>query len=185
MARQFVRVHGRVTQVVVEHERQQPDALGRHRDGRQQRDRGVLRREMIVMKRALWPLRDAVAGLSRAERPFVTPETKVYLNDTLDHATSLIEIVETHRDVLTGLIDMHLSLGQARTSDVISVLTIVTSIFIPLTFLAGIWGMNFDPDSSPWNMPELRAWYGYPAALGFMAFVAIMLAIYFKWRKWL
>ena len=83
-------------------------------------------------------------------------ETKVYLNDTLDHSISLIELVETQRDMLTGLIEMHLSLSQARTNEIISFLTIVSAIFIPLTFLVGVWGMNFDPTSSPWNMPELR-----------------------------
>ena len=88
--------------------------------------------------------------------PYVKAETKVYLNDTLDHSLSLIELVETQRDMLTGLIEMHLSLSQARTNDVISYLTIVSVIFIPLTFIVGVWGMNFDPASSPWNMPELQ-----------------------------
>ncbi|TIL22091.1 MAG: magnesium and cobalt transport protein CorA, partial [Mesorhizobium sp.] len=87
------------------------------------------------------------------------PETKIFLNDTLDHSLRLIELVETQRDMLTSLIEMHLSLSQARTSDVISYLTIVSVIFIPLTFLAGVWGMNFDPEASPWNMPELKAQY--------------------------
>ena len=95
-------------------------------------------------------------ALIRAEAPFVRAETKVYLNDTLDHSISLIEMVETQRDMLTGLIDMHLSLSQARTNEIISFLTIVSAIFIPLTFLVGVWGMNFDPASSPWNMPELQ-----------------------------
>jgi magnesium transporter len=144
-----------------------------------------LRRDMIVLKRALWPLRDAAAGLMRAEVPFVHQETRVYLNDTLDHSIRLIEIVETNRDVVTGLIDMHLSLMQARTNDVISFLTIISSIFIPLTFLVGIWGMNFDTEKSPWNMPELGAYYGYPLALGFMVLVAISLVGYFRWKKWL
>lgn len=144
-----------------------------------------LRRDMIVLKRALWPLRDALAGLMRADVRFIHPETRVYLNDTLDHAIRLIEIVETNRDVVTGLIDMHLSLIQARTNDVISFLTIVSSIFIPLTFLVGIWGMNFDPQTSPWNMPELESYYGYPLALGFMVLVAITLVGFFRWKRWL
>jgi magnesium transporter len=94
-------------------------------------------------------------------------------------------MVETERDTMSGLIEMHLSLSQARTNDVISLLTIVSAIFIPLTFLVGVWGMNFDPDASPWNMPELRAYYGYPAALIFMAAVALALVGFFKWKKWL
>lgn len=144
-----------------------------------------LRRSVIVLKGTLFPLRDAVAGLIRAEAPFVRAETKVYLSDTLDHTISLIELVETQRDMLTGLIDLNLSLSQARTNDIISFLTIVSAIFIPLTFLVGVWGMNFDPHASPWNMPELESYYGYPVALGFMFVVALCLIVYFRWRRWL
>jgi magnesium transporter len=97
----------------------------------------------------------------------------------------LIELVETQRDTMTGLIEMHLSLSQARTNEIISVLTIVSAIFIPLTFIVGVWGMNFDPDSSPWNMPELKSYYGYPVALAFMVLVAVSLVAFFKWKKWL
>lgn len=144
-----------------------------------------LKRETMVLKRALWPLRDAIAGLLRAEVLFIQPDTKVFLNDTLDHTERLIDIVETHRDMLAGLLDMHLSLSQARINDVISFLTIISAIFIPLTFLAGIWGMNFDPGASPWNMPELLTYYGYPIALGLMAVIAVSLVVYFKRKKWL
>lgn len=145
----------------------------------------ALRRSVITVKRALWPLRDALAGLIRSEAGYLTPETKLYLNDTLDHSIRLIDMVETNRDMLGGLIDMHLALSQARTNDIISFLTIVSAIFIPLTFLAGIWGMNFDPDSSPWNMPELRAWFGYPTALLLMLVVALGMIGFFRWKRWL
>jgi len=144
-----------------------------------------LRRSVIVLKGVLFPVRDAVAGLIRTDVPFVRAETKVYWNDTLDHTISLIELVETQRDMLTGLIDMHLSLSQQRTNEIISFLTIISSIFIPLTFLVGVWGMNFDPASSPWNMPELESYYGYPIALGFMVAVALLLIVFFKRKKWL
>ena len=144
-----------------------------------------LRREMISLKRWLWPVRDAVAGLIRSEAGYIGAETKLYFNDTMDHVVRMIEIVETYRDTLSGLIDMHLALMQARTSDVINILTIVSTIFIPLTFLVGIWGMNFDPDASPWNMPELRMYYGYPIALAAMAAIAVLLLAYFRWKKWL
>ena len=108
----------------------------------------------------------------------------------IDEAGSLdqraaAELVETQRDMLSGLIDMHLSMLQVRTNDVIGLLTIVSVIFIPLTFMAGVWGMNFDPDTSPWNMPELRAWFGYPAALAAMALVAVGMVLFFRWKKWL
>lgn len=144
-----------------------------------------LRREMITLKRWLWPVRDAVALLIRAEAPFIHEETRVYLNDILDHSVRLIEIAETYRETLTGLIEMHLGLIQGRTNDVVSLLTIISAIFIPLTFLAGIWGMNFDPEASHWNMPELSAPYGYPLALAAMATIALLLVAYFRWKKWL
>lgn len=145
----------------------------------------LLKRHAHALTRALWPTRDALAALVRAEARFIAPETKVYFNDTLDHALRLLEMVESQRDMITGLIDMHLSLTQAKTNDVISFLTIVSVIFIPLTFLAGIWGMNFDPDASPWNMPELKAYWGYPVALGVMALVALGTILFFKRKKWL
>ena len=144
-----------------------------------------LRREVVALKRALWPLRDALAALIRAETPYVHRETAVYFNDTLDHAVRLIDTVDTDRELLAELLDTHSSLSQARVSEVISILTIVSAIFIPLTFLVGVWGMNFDTAVSPWNMPELEWRYGYPVALGFMLFVALSLLGYFKWRKWL
>ncbi|RWG59247.1 MAG: magnesium/cobalt transporter CorA [Mesorhizobium sp.] len=151
----------------------------------QMRQLHELRRDANVLKGVLWPMRDALATLIRNDVLFVKAETKIFFNDTLDHALRLIELVETQRDMLTGLIEMHLSLTQARTNDVISYLTIVSVIFMPLTFLVGVWGMNFDPDSSPWNMPELKAYYGYPAALLFMLVVAVGLVAFFKWKKWL
>lgn len=143
------------------------------------------RRRAGLVQRTLWSLRDALAALLRSEAGYIGAETKVYLNDTLDHAIRLIELVDTQRDMTTGLIEMHLSLSQARTNEIISLLTIVSATFIPLTFLVGVWGMNFDPDASPWNMPELRAYYGYPLALLFMAVVAAALLAFFKWKKWL
>jgi magnesium transporter len=151
----------------------------------QMRQLHELRRDANVLKGVLWPMRDALATMIRNDVPFVKAETKVFLNDTLDHSLRLIELVENQRDMLTGLIEMHLSLSQARTNDVISYLTIVSVIFMPLTFLVGIWGMNFDPESSPWNMPELKAYYGYPASLLFMLAVAVGLIVFFKRKKWL
>jgi magnesium transporter len=144
-----------------------------------------MRRETTARKQVLWAVRDAVAALMRTEEQCIAPDTKVYFNDTLDHVIRLIQMEETQRETITGLIELHLLLGQARTNDVVGLLTIVSTIFIPLTFLVGVWGMNFDPDASPWNMPELRAWFGYPAALGFMLAIAVALLIYFRRKKWL
>jgi magnesium transporter len=161
------------------------DAMLAHADKSQTHELHALRREAIVAKRWLWPVRDAISALIRANESFVSDETKLYLNDTYDHAVRLIEMVETFRDTLTGLIELHLSLQQARTNEVVNLLTIVSTIFIPLTFLAGIWGMNFDRADSPWNMPELASYFGYPIALGLMAVIALLLVIYFRWKKWL
>ena len=144
-----------------------------------------MRRYLNMLKGMVWPLRDALATLIRNEAPYLQAETKIFLNDTIYHAIRLIQMVETERDVMTGLVEMHLSLSQARTNEVISLLTIVSAIFIPLTFLVGVWGMNFDPEASPWNMPELRSYYGYPAALLFMLALAIGMYAFFKWKKWL
>lgn len=144
-----------------------------------------LRRATNLLKRTLWPLRDALTTIIRSDAPFISAETKIYFNDTLDHSIRLVETVDSQRETMIGLIEMHLSLSQSRTNEIIAVLTIVSAIFIPLTFLVGVWGMNFDPAASPWNMPELRSYYGYPLALGFMACVAIGLVIIFKLRRWL
>jgi len=145
----------------------------------------LMRRGAGQLRRPLPPMRDAVAALVRSETSLIGPDTKIFLNDTLDHATTLIDLADAQRDMLTGLIDTHLSLSQAKTGEVISFLTIVSSIFIPLTFLVGVWGMNFDTSASKWNMPELEWAYGYPAALGFMFVIALALLAYFKWRRWL
>lgn len=97
----------------------------------------------------------------------------------------MIDIVETYRELASGLLDLYLSSLSAKMNEVMKVLTLVATIFIPLTFLAGIWGMNFDPDASPWNMPELRAYYGYPLALLSMAACGIGLVAFFRWKRWL
>ncbi|MGB6117220.1 MAG: magnesium/cobalt transporter CorA [Mesorhizobium sp.] len=145
----------------------------------------LMRRGAGALKRPLIPIRETVSALLRSDTPLIAAETKIFLSDTLDHATTLMDLVDGQRDMLTGLIDMHLSLSQAKTADIISFLTVISSIFIPLTFLVGIWGMNFDTSVSRWNMPELEWAYGYPAALGFMLVIALLLLGYFKWRRWL
>lgn len=144
-----------------------------------------LKRTAQQIGRVLRPMRDALAALVRTEAKCVTAETKIFLNDTLDHSLRQIETAESQRDTVAGLIDLHLSLSQAKTNDVIGLLTMVSAIFIPLTFLAGIWGMNFSTAASPWNMPELNAYYGYPAALGLMAVVAIGTFVFFRWKRWI
>lgn len=144
-----------------------------------------LRRELLVIKRALWPSRELLSALSREELALIPGDVVQYMRDTYDHTVQLIDIVETYRELTTGLHDLYLSSLSTKMNEVMKVLTIVATIFIPLTFLAGVWGMNFNPGSSPWNMPELEYYYGYPAALGFMVLIGVLLVAYFRWRKWL
>ncbi len=144
-----------------------------------------IKRDLLTLRRALWPLRDALHSLLRDPIPLVTEETRVYLRDCYDHTLRLIEMLETYRELCADLIDLHLSSVNNRMSEVMKVLTVFSAIFIPLTFISGIYGMNFDPDASPWNMPELRWLYGYPGALGFMLLVATALLMFFYRKGWL
>jgi magnesium transporter len=138
-----------------------------------------------VVKRALWPSREMLSAMTREEPGLVPRDVVQYLRDTYDHAVQLIDIVETYRELATGLLDLYLSSLSTKMNEVMKMLTIVATIFIPLTFLAGVWGMNFNPEASPWNMPELNSYFGYPAALGSMALLGILLVAYFRWKKWL
>ncbi|RLQ86993.1 magnesium/cobalt transporter CorA [Notoacmeibacter ruber] len=144
-----------------------------------------MRREVRQLQRTLWPMRDAIAALVRTDSDHLSDDTQRFLTDTQDHAIQLLEMSETSRDTLTGLIELHMSLASARTNEVVNLLTIVSTIFIPLGFLAGLWGMNFNPDVSPWNMPELSLYFGYPTALGLMLVVALGLIWYFRRKGWL
>ncbi|QDZ01274.2 magnesium/cobalt transporter CorA [Nitratireductor mangrovi] len=143
-----------------------------------------LKRELLVIKRALWPSREMLSAMSREELGLIPRDVGYFLRDTYDHAIQLIDIVETYRELATGLLDLYLSSVSTRMNEVMKVLTIISTIFIPLSFLAGIWGMNFAPDSS-WNMPELRWRYGYPVALTFMVLIAVGLLYLFRRKRWL
>ncbi len=139
----------------------------------------AIKRDLLEVRRAIWPTRELVNGLIRDEHPLIRQTTRIYLRDCYDHAVQLMDIVETYREIASGLLDVYLSSLSARMNEIMKVLTIIATIFIPLSFLAGVWGMNFD------HMPELKEPWGYPAALGLMAFVAGGLMVYF-WRKgWL
>ncbi|MCS7030592.1 MAG: magnesium/cobalt transporter CorA [Gloeomargarita sp. SKYG116] len=143
-----------------------------------------LRRDLLSLRRLIWPLRDAVNVLIRDAGDFFQPEVRVYLRDCYDHAVQVMDIVETYREVASGLMDVYLSAIGNRTNEIMKFLTVISSIFIPLTFIAGIYGMNFDPEKSPWNMPELHWYWGYPLILGVMLTIAIALIYFFKRRGW-
>jgi magnesium transporter len=143
-----------------------------------------LRREVSLLRRALWPLRDVISGLSRGDTPFVTPETIPFLRDAQDHLMQSVEVLESLREILASLSDLYLSVIGTRQNEVMKVLTVISTVFLPLTFVAGVYGMNFDPDTSPLNMPELRWYYGYPFSLGLMLAIAVGLMVFFRKKGW-
>jgi magnesium transporter len=144
-----------------------------------------LKRELLELRRSIWPHRELVAALMRDETHFVDPALHTYLRDTHDHTIQLLDILETYRETAMGLVDIYLSSASARLNEVMKVLTVIATIFIPLGFIAGVYGMNFDPEVSPWNMPELGWAYGYPFALGLMLITALALLGWFRRRHWL
>lgn len=145
-----------------------------------------LKRDLLTVRRALWPLREAINQMQRAEgSPLVQRETRTYLRDVYDHVVRIMDMVETYRELTSSLADVYYNSMSHRMSEVMKVLTIVATIFIPLTFVAGVYGMNFDPQASPWNMPELGWAYGYPVTLLGMALIAIGMLVMFRRRDWI
>ncbi len=144
-----------------------------------------LKRDLIAVRQAARPWRDMLTGMIRSESQLITPHTEPFLRDCYDHALQLMDLVDTYRELASSLIELYRSNVGMRTNEVMNVLTIVATIFIPITFVAGIYGMNFDPAASRWNMPELGWAYGYPAAIGLMLVVAVGMLVYFKKRGWL
>jgi magnesium transporter len=144
-----------------------------------------MKQDLLLMRRSVWPLREMLGRITRDALPLVTAETRKYSIDCLDHAIQVIELVESFRDVSNGLMDLHISNVSNSTNEVMKTLTLIATIFIPLTFVAGLYGMNFDANSSPFNMPELKWYYGYPMALGLMLVVAVGMVVLFRRRGWL
>ncbi len=143
-----------------------------------------LKRDLLSLRRLIWPLRDAVNVLIRDAGDFFGAEVRVYLRDCYDHTVQVMDIVETYREVASSLMDVYLSAIGNKMNEIMKFLTVISTIFIPLTFIAGVYGMNFDPAKSPFNMPELGWYWGYPSALGLMAVIAVALIIFFKRRGW-
>jgi magnesium transporter len=139
----------------------------------------TMKREMIYFRKQVWPLREVVGGLVRGEFSLISESTAVYLRDVYDHTIQVIDTVESLRDVLGGMLDLYLSTISNRMNEVMKVLTIIATIFIPLTFVAGIYGMNFK------YMPELEWHWGYYMIWGVMAVVVVTMVVYFKRRAWL
>ena len=149
-----------------------------------QRIHGV-KRDLLSLRRSVWPERDAINALLREETPLVDDATRTYLRDCYDHTIQVMDVVETYRELASGLMDVYLSSLSNKMNEVMRTLTVVATIFIPLTFIVGIYGMNFNPERSRWNMPELNWIWGYPAVWLVMLLVVFGMLIFFRRKKWL
>jgi magnesium transporter len=150
-----------------------------------------LKRQMVHIRKAVWPVRELINNLERSESPLITDHTNVYLRDAHDHTVRVIDTVETYRDLLSGMMDLYMSTVSNRMNEVMKTLTIITTIFVPLTFIVGVYGMNFqhiDPDTGKvltGNMPELYSPYGYTLVWGAMITLVAVLIYYFRRKRWL
>ena len=139
----------------------------------------ALRRKVLYFRKAIWPLRDSLNNLLREESPLINEDNKIYFRDVHDHLVQIIDGIENYRDMIIGMLDMYMSQVSNKMNEVMKVLTIIATIFIPLTFLAGIYGMNFE------YMPELSVKWAYPAVWIVMIITTIFMLIYFRKKKWL
>jgi magnesium transporter len=139
----------------------------------------ALKREMMSLRRSVWPMRELISAMQRDESSLICSQTRIYLRDVYDHTIQIIDTIEGFRDIVAGMLDIYLSSISNRTNAIMKVLTMIATIFIPLTFVSGVYGMNFE------HMPEIKAWWGYPAVLLLMASVAAVMLTYFRKKKWL
>ena len=144
-----------------------------------------IKRDLITLRRVIWPLRDALNTTIRDGHELIADETIIYLRDCYDHAVRLMDLVESGRELCSDLISLYLTQVNNRMNEVMKVLTIIATIFIPLSFVTGLYGMNFDPRTSPFNMPELHWYFGYPFALTLMLLIVIFQLILMKKHGWL
>lgn len=144
-----------------------------------------LKHDLRGLRRNVWPLRDMVNSLIRDDSAMISDQTRVFLRDCYDHVVQLMDFIETMRELSTDLMDIYHSSVSARLNEIMKVLTVIATIFIPLSFIASVYGMNFDDSVSPWNMPELKWYFGYPLALGLMAAVAGLLLGWFYKNGWI
>jgi magnesium transporter len=136
------------------------------------------KRDMITLRRSIWPLRELINNLQRTESGLIKKTTQIYLRDVYDHTIQVIDSIEAFRDILSSMVDVYLSSLSNRMNDIMKVLTVIATIFIPLTFIAGVYGMNFE------YMPELEWRWGYPVVLTGMALIGVSMFLYFKRKRW-
>jgi magnesium transporter len=139
----------------------------------------AIKREILFLRRSVWPLREVISGLSRGESALIQPSTRMYLRDVYDHTIQVIDTIETFRDLTASMLDIYLSSISNQMTGVMKVLTIITTIFMPLSFIAGVYGMNFE------HMPELNWRWGYPFSLGIMAALGLGMLWFFRKKRWL
>ncbi len=139
----------------------------------------ALKRQLLFLRRAVWPLRDVMNNLSRSDCPFLQQPTKVFFRDVYDHVIQIVDTIETLREMVSASLDIYLSSVSYRLNAVMRVLTVITTIFMPLSFIASIYGMNFE------HMPELKSEWGYPAVLAVMALVGVGMLFAFRNKRWL
>ena len=144
-----------------------------------------IKRDLLMLRRSVWPMREVMNQLRTVDESLLPSEIQPLLRDCNDHVLQVLDLIESDREIASGLIDIYLSNMSHKLNEVMKVLTVMAAIFIPLTFVAGIYGMNFNTESSPWNMPELNWYWGYPACLGFMLAITSGLLFYFRRRKWI
>jgi len=144
-----------------------------------------IKKDMLYLRKSVWPLREVISAFHKDESPLIKDSTVVYIRDLYDHTIQVIDTIETLRDMASSMLDIYLSSISNRMNEVMKVLTIIATIFIPLTFIVGIYGMNFNTEKSPFNMPELNWPYGYMFAWAVMIAVALTMLFYFKRKKWL
>ncbi len=143
------------------------------------------RRELVFLRRALWSQRDTAAALMREDIVLINPSTRLYLRDCADHANHILDLADSYRDMSVAVMELLLSSQNKQLNEAMRVLTMIATIFIPLSFVVGLYGMNFDTSISPWNMPELEWRYGYPMILLMLFSIGLSMVVYFKRKGWL
>jgi magnesium transporter len=143
------------------------------------------KRELLILRRFLAPQRDMLQIFLNEETDVLSEETRVFLRDCVDHMVHLMDLIEAHREHTTSILDSHLTNTNTRLNEVMRVLTVISTIFLPLNFLVGVYGMNFEHPDSPWAMPELHSRYGYPMVWGVIIAVVVTMLTIFRRRKWI
>lgn len=144
-----------------------------------------LRRDVLSLRRAIWPARELLNTLIRDTMPLVSDTTRLYLRDCHDHSVRIIDLLEMYREVCSALMEVHYTRASNRLNEVMKSLTLITTLFIPPTLIAGIYGMNFNSSKSPFNMPELEMYYGYPIAILMMILVTLGVVVFLNYKGWL